>query len=65
MLRKFLSFPWGRLVCLWATLNCTFMALDRLSTSSIAAAILAVGFLFAFVALYWIAVVRGIKERSD
>jgi hypothetical protein len=41
---------------------CTIMSLDG---ENLPASILAVGFLFAFIALYWIAVVRGIKERSE
>jgi hypothetical protein len=41
------------------------VALDGPSTRSIAAAIVAVGFIFAFVALYGIAVFRGIKARSE
>jgi hypothetical protein len=61
MIKKFISFPWGRLVCLWMIFYCTIMSLDG---ENLPASILAVGFLFAFIALYWIAVVRGIKERS-
>lgn len=62
MLSKILTFPWGRLVCLWMIFYCTIMSLDG---ENLPASILAVGFLFAFVALYGIAVFRGIKARSE
>jgi hypothetical protein len=65
MLSKILTFPWGRLLCMCATFISTMVALDGPSTRSIAAAIVAVGFIFAFVALYGIAVFRGIKARSE
>lgn len=60
MIHKFISFPWGRLVCLLMILICSSGALLE---ENLPASILGVGFLFAFVALLGIAVFRRLREH--